>query len=180
MTYRHLLFVAASAATLLASAAAWAQTAAAGADTNVDELVVTGTRTEGRTRLESLAPVDVINEEALQRQGTTELAAALATLAPSLDFPRPAITDGTDSVRPAVLRGLQPDQTLVLINGMRGHTSALINVNTSVGRGSAAGSLVAYCLEITDLDPIHYDLLFERFLNPGRKSLPDMDLDFAV
>ena len=48
------------------------------------------------------------------------------------------------------------------------------------GRGSAAGSLVAYCLEITDIDPMRYDLLFERFLNPGRKSMPDMDIDFAV
>ena len=48
------------------------------------------------------------------------------------------------------------------------------------GRGSTAGSLVAYCLEITDLDPIRYDLLFERFLNPDRKSMPDMDIDFAV
>ncbi len=48
------------------------------------------------------------------------------------------------------------------------------------GRGSAAGSLVAYCLEITDIDPIRYDLLFERFLNPGRKSMPDIDIDFAV
>src|SRR5439155_2792923 len=48
------------------------------------------------------------------------------------------------------------------------------------GRGSAAGSLVSYCLEITDIDPIKYDLLFERFLNPGRKSMPDMDIDFAV
>ncbi len=48
------------------------------------------------------------------------------------------------------------------------------------GRGSTAGSLVAYCLEITDVDPIKYDLLFERFLNPGRKSLPDADIDFAV
>lgn len=46
------------------------------------------------------------------------------------------------------------------------------------GRGSAAGSLVAYCLEITDLDPIPYDLLFERFLNPDRVSMPDIDMDF--
>jgi DNA polymerase-3 subunit alpha len=53
-------------------------------------------------------------------------------------------------------------------------------VSVGPGRGSAAGSLVAYCLEITDLDPIRYDLLFERFLNPGRKSMPDMDIDFAV
>ena len=48
------------------------------------------------------------------------------------------------------------------------------------GRGSAAGSLVAYCLRITDLDPMRYSLLFERFLNPGRKSMPDIDIDFAV
>src|SRR5262245_10172363 len=53
-------------------------------------------------------------------------------------------------------------------------------VSVGPGRGSAAGSLVAYSLEITDLDPIRYDLLFERFLNPGRKSMPDMDIDFAV
>jgi DNA polymerase-3 subunit alpha len=53
-------------------------------------------------------------------------------------------------------------------------------VSVGPGRGSAAGSIVAYCLEITDLDPIRYDLLFERFLNPGRKELPDIDIDFAV
>ncbi|HZT94038.1 MAG TPA: DNA polymerase III subunit alpha [Gaiellaceae bacterium] len=53
-------------------------------------------------------------------------------------------------------------------------------ISVGPGRGSAAGSLVAYCLDITDLDPIRYDLLFERFLNPGRKSMPDMDIDFAV
>ncbi len=48
------------------------------------------------------------------------------------------------------------------------------------GRGSAAGSLVAYCLDITDVDPLQYDLIFERFLNPGRVSLPDIDIDFCV
>jgi DNA polymerase-3 subunit alpha len=53
-------------------------------------------------------------------------------------------------------------------------------VSVGPGRGSAAGSLAAYCLEITDVDPMHYGLLFERFLNPGRKSMPDMDIDFAV
>jgi DNA polymerase-3 subunit alpha len=47
------------------------------------------------------------------------------------------------------------------------------------GRGSAAGSLVAYCLRITDVDPIAYDLIFERFLNPERVSLPDIDIDFC-
>src|SRR5437667_1966011 len=53
-------------------------------------------------------------------------------------------------------------------------------VSVGPGRGSTAGSLVAYCLEITDVDPIRYDLLFERFLNPGRKQLPDADIDFSV
>ncbi|HVY62677.1 MAG TPA: DNA polymerase III subunit alpha, partial [Planctomycetota bacterium] len=53
-------------------------------------------------------------------------------------------------------------------------------IGVGPGRGSAAGSLVAYCLEITDIDPIRYDLLFERFLNPGRKTMPDIDIDFSV
>jgi DNA polymerase-3 subunit alpha len=53
-------------------------------------------------------------------------------------------------------------------------------VGVGPGRGSAAGSIVAYCLGITDIDPIRYDLLFERFLNPGRKSMPDIDIDFSV
>ena len=48
------------------------------------------------------------------------------------------------------------------------------------GRGSAAGSIVSYCLEITDIDPIRYNLLFERFLNPERVSMPDIDMDFCV
>ena len=52
------------------------------------------------------------------------------------------------------------------------------NIRVGPGRGSAAGCAVAYCLQITDLDPIKYDLLFERFLNPGRKSMPDIDMDF--
>jgi DNA polymerase-3 subunit alpha len=51
-------------------------------------------------------------------------------------------------------------------------------IRTGPGRGSAAGSIVAYCLKITDLDPIAYGLIFERFLNPGRKEMPDIDMDF--
>jgi DNA polymerase-3 subunit alpha len=51
-------------------------------------------------------------------------------------------------------------------------------IRVGPGRGSAAGCLVAYCLRIVDLDPIRYDLIFERFLNPGRKQMPDIDMDF--
>ncbi|MGR4866526.1 TonB-dependent receptor plug domain-containing protein [Caulobacter sp. LARHSG274] len=143
MRSRYSLLAAASAGALVvASSLAQAQEAPPAADnTQVEELVVTGTRTAGRTRLDTIAPVDVINSKALSQQSTPELGQALSNLAPSIDFPRPAITDGTDSVRPATLRGLAPDQTLVLINGRRGHASALVNVNGSIGRGSAAFDL---------------------------------------
>lgn len=60
------------------------------------------------------------------------------------------------------------------------HFAKKNGVSVGPGRGSAAGSLAAYCLQITDVDPMRYGLLFERFLNPGRKSMPDMDIDFAV
>src|SRR5215203_1442515 len=53
-------------------------------------------------------------------------------------------------------------------------------ISVGPGRGSTAGSLAAYALEITDVDPLRYDLLFERMLNPGRKSMPDIDIDFSV
>ncbi|MBN9319584.1 MAG: TonB-dependent receptor [Caulobacterales bacterium] len=139
MAYRAYLLAAASAASLWAGQAL-AQTAPS--DTAVEEIVVTGTRAANRSRLETLAPVDVIDNAALTRQGTgTELAQSLSSLAPAIDFPRPAITDGTDHVRPATLRGLAPDQTLVLINGIRGHIGALVNVNGSIGRGSTAFDL---------------------------------------
>ncbi|WP_396593657.1 TonB-dependent receptor plug domain-containing protein [Brevundimonas sp. R86498] len=109
--------------------------------TGLDEIVVTGARVQPRSRLDTLAPVDVISAETLQNRGTTEFAAALAQSVPSLTFQRPAVTDGTDSIRPATLRGLQPDQTLVLVNSTRRHASALVNVNGSIGRGSAAVDL---------------------------------------
>jgi iron complex outermembrane recepter protein len=105
------------------------------------EIVVVGSRAQGRTRLESATPVDVISGTALRQQGTSELAQALSAQVPSIDFPRSAAVDTTDSIRPISLRGLSPDQTLVLINGVRGHASALLNTNGSVGRGSAAFDL---------------------------------------
>jgi len=138
MKYRAYLLAAASAASL-ASVDAVAQTPGG----EVEELVVTGTRTEGRSRLETLAPVDVVTAQSLQQRGTTELATALATSVPSITFPRPSNTDGTDAIRPATLRGQGPDQTLVLVNGARRHATALVNTNGSVGRGSAAVDLNA-------------------------------------
>ncbi|KRA72073.1 ligand-gated channel [Lysobacter sp. Root667] len=109
----------------------------------LDQVIVTGTRVSDRTVAESSAPIDIITPEALEATGTVELATALARALPSLNFPRPAITDGTDAVRPAQLRGLAPDQVLVLVNGKRRHTTALINLNGSQGRGSSPVDLNA-------------------------------------
>ncbi|KRG43415.1 ligand-gated channel [Stenotrophomonas pictorum JCM 9942] len=104
----------------------------------LDTVIVTGTRVADRTVAESQSPIDIITPEVLQSTGTSELATALSRALPSLNFPRPALTDGTSGIRPAQLRGLSPDQVLVLVNGKRRHTSAMINVNGSIGRGSAA------------------------------------------
>ncbi|WP_345780028.1 TonB-dependent receptor [Luteibacter aegosomatis] len=113
----------------------------AGEARQLDQVVVTGTRTTTRTEASSLSPIDVLTPRDLTSTGSPELATALARLLPSLDFPRPAINDGNDAIRPASLRGLSPDATLVLVDGKRYHTSALVNYNASVGRGSAPADL---------------------------------------
>lgn len=143
-TFKHRTLAAALTATTaltLISFPAFAQDTAA--EGEVTEVVVTGSRAQPRSRLDTLAPVDVIRKDALDAQGSTELAQALSRAAPSLTFPRPSAVDGTDSVRPAALRGLSPDQTLVLVNGKRRHTSAQVNTNGSTGRGSAPADLNA-------------------------------------
>ena len=99
---------------------------------------MTGTRVANRTALDTSAAVDIISAEMLKNAGTTEINQALSIALPSLNFPRPGLTDGTDTVRPATLRGLAPDQTLVLVNSKRRHSSALVNVNGTIGRGSAS------------------------------------------
>lgn len=107
----------------------------------LDAIIVTGTRRTDRTVADSTVPVDIISAEALLNSGQTETNKLLNQLVPSFNFPQPSLTDGTDSLRPATLRGLAPDQVLVLINGKRRHQSALVNLNGSVGRGSTAVDL---------------------------------------
>jgi iron complex outermembrane recepter protein len=105
---------------------------------STEEIIVTGTRATNRTVASSNVPIDVISSTAITNQGFSETNKVLNQLVPSFNFPQPSVTDGTDVIRPATLRGLGPDQTLVLINGKRRHVSALLNINGSVGRGSAA------------------------------------------
>jgi iron complex outermembrane receptor protein len=105
--------------------------------------VTVGSRASG-TAAEKAVPVDILTERQLESAaGSAETAQIIESLAPSFNFPRPTISDGTDSVRPATLRSLGPDQMLVLINGKRRHTSALVNVNGTIGRGSTGVDLNA-------------------------------------
>jgi len=119
----------------LFSNAAWAQEVPAGETATV---VVTGTRVSNRTVLDTTAPVDVISADTIKNSGVPEITQALSVALPSLNFPRPGLADGTDTIRPATLRGLAPDQTLVLVNSKRRHASSLVNLNGTIGRGSAA------------------------------------------
>jgi iron complex outermembrane receptor protein len=102
-----------------------------------------GTRGEARSVIDAPVPIDVLSAADIKATGRTETAQMIQAVAPSFNFPRTSIGDGTDHVRPATLRGLAPDQTLVLVNGKRRHNSALVNVNGFVGRGSAPVDLNA-------------------------------------
>ncbi|HKB56990.1 MAG TPA: TonB-dependent receptor [Lacunisphaera sp.] len=102
------------------------------------KFVATGSRFNDRTVTQSPVPIDVISGTELKQGGYNETSQMLQANIPSFNFPRPSLTDGTDHIRPATLRGLAPDQVLVLINGKRRHTSALVNLNGSIGRGSVS------------------------------------------
>ena len=141
LALRAIFLASLSTIALTSPAAAQVQPAPPQADSgNVagSEIIVTGTRRADRTVADSPVPVDVLSAESLSQSGHTEINRALTQEVPSFNFPQPSITDGTDVIRPATLRGLGPDQTLVLINGKRRHTSALLNINGSVGRGTSA------------------------------------------
>ncbi len=105
--------------------------------TTLDRIQVTGSRVRGRTAEDTAAPVDIIGREELNATGAMELGQILQMLVPSFNFSRTFVSDGTDILRPATLRALGPDQVLVLVNGKRRHQQALVNVQQTIGRGSA-------------------------------------------
>ncbi|MGL6159626.1 TonB-dependent receptor plug domain-containing protein [Microbulbifer sp.] len=105
-----------------------AQTAETQSNDTVEEVVVTGTRKEGVSPLETLSPIDVVGGENLSGQASFDLTESLAKVAPSFNTQRFPIADGTAFIRPVTLRNLSPDQTLVLVNGTRRHRSALVNL----------------------------------------------------
>jgi iron complex outermembrane receptor protein len=111
---------------------------------DLNEVVVLGTRSVGRTKLESVSPVDLFDLKTLTSEvPQTNLTDILNHVAPSFNSTTQTVADGTDHVDPATVRGLGPDQTLVLINGKRRYTSALVNVNGTMGRGSVGTDLNA-------------------------------------
>jgi iron complex outermembrane recepter protein len=164
------LALGASALALFASSTgpAFAQDSGATAEDEGEQkvLIVTGTRRTDRTVADSPVPIDIISSDALQNSGTTETNKLLNNLVPSFNFPQPSLTDGTDSLRPATLRGLSPDQVLVLVNGKRRHLSSLLNLNGSVGRGSAG-------VDMNTIPPIAIDRI--EVLRDGASSLYGSD-----
>ncbi len=106
-------------------------------------VVVLGTYTQNRTVVNSPVPVDVLTPRDIKAAGYTSTRKMLRMLIPSFNATETTVNDGSDEVRPATLRGLEPDHVLVLINGKRRYTSALVHVNGSIGRGSVGVDLNA-------------------------------------
>ena len=114
------------------------------ASLSLEAVAVTGTRRAAeRTVTEAPVPIDVVGSEEMKITGRTEITQILQVLVPSLNFPRSSIAGGVDMQRPFTLRGLGPDQALVLLNGKRRHAGAVVAVNNSVGRGSTGVDLNA-------------------------------------
>lgn len=109
-----------------------------------DEIVIVGSRSATRTKIDSPVPIDVINlKEITTQSGKIEINELLQYVAPSFNANKQSGSDGADHIDPASLRGLGPDQTLVLINGKRRHQSSLINLYGSRGRGNTGTDLNA-------------------------------------
>ncbi|RZK91377.1 MAG: TonB-dependent receptor [Pedobacter sp.] len=107
----------------------------------LQDVVVIGSRAAPRTNIESVVPVDLISTKDVKAFAQTDLTQILNFVAPSFSSNRQTVSDGTDHIDPASLRGLGPDQVLVLVNGKRRHTTALVNINGTFGRGTVGTDL---------------------------------------
>ncbi len=103
---------------------------------SADEPVSLGTRSKPQSALETTVPIEIITPEEISNSSHFELGQLLHYLVPSFHSTQQTVSDGTDHIDPATLRGLGTDQVLVLINGKRRHTSSMLNVNNTIGRGS--------------------------------------------
>ncbi|WP_294313242.1 TonB-dependent siderophore receptor [uncultured Sphingomonas sp.] len=106
-----------------------------------DEIVVTGTRAGERTVTTSPVPIDLLRGDDLRASGYQETSEVLRQLAPSFSFANPTTPDGNTHIHSASLRGLSPDETLVLVNGKRLHGAAWVNTGGTIGKGSTPTDL---------------------------------------
>jgi iron complex outermembrane receptor protein len=136
------------AATVLALPEQTAIAQGASGEATIEEIVTTGTRKRGLSPTETLSPVDVLSGSTVQNQASFDLTESLTRVAPSLNTQRFPIADGTALIRPVSLRNLSPDHTLVLMNGIRRHRSALVNLQLAplgtVNQGSQAVDWAAF------------------------------------
>ena len=143
---RHIVALMAGCALLPSVAAAQAapagqEDAAAAATARGDDIVVTGSRTGERTVTTSPVPIDVLRGDDLRASGYQETTEILRQLAPSFAFATPTTPDGNTQIHSASLRGLSPDETLVLVNGKRLHTAAWVNTGGTIGKGAVPTDL---------------------------------------
>lgn len=111
---------------------------------NLDEIIIVGSRNPSKSKLETPVPVDVINLAKIKNvTPQTSINDILTYMIPAFNSNRQSAADGTEHIDPASLRGLGPDQTLVLINGKRRHTTSLVNYQNTVGNGSVGTDLSA-------------------------------------
>ncbi len=110
-------------------------------DATLGTVTVIGSRGKPRSDLNKPVPVDVITEKEMRSTGHNDITQMIGMIIPSFNSARQTISNGTDHIDPATLRGLGPDQVLMLVNGKRWHSSALVNVNSTVGRGSVGTDL---------------------------------------
>lgn len=130
---------------------------------SMEKISVFGQPYRTRSAVDFSVPIDIITSEQLQATGQKDLGRMLQMLAPSFNYPSSAISDGTDVLKPATLRGLGPDQILVLINGKRRHQASLVHINTSVGRGTAGVDFNAISINAIDKIEILRDGAAARF-----------------
>lgn len=160
LLYHGLICVAVAGATLTGAGAAEAQSgpeltptgeAADQPPDREDIIIVTGTRSEGRSIADSAVPVDVLTEEALEAVSFADTHDVLKTLVPSYTIARQPISDGATFIRPASLRGLSSDKTLVLVNSKRRHRAALVSIGGSGTQGPDVATIPASALKTVEV-----------------------------
>lgn len=145
------LLASVSLASVIIAGGANAQTMAAGASAEIDEVVVTGARGQPRTVQDSPVPIDVLSAEDIKAVSYTDTNDILKTLVPSYSLARQPISDGATFIRPATLRGLSSDKTLLLVNSKRRHRAALVSIGGDGSQPSDAATVPASALKTVEV-----------------------------